>query len=819
MTPHRWRTGLSRVNAVMLAVAIVVVAVWAMDHLGSRTVRPGIGTVGQAEPSHEGRPRVFLFLIDSLRYQTATDRSRMPYLCSMEGVRAEVLSSRDAVTVSAIREMFTGRQRFLAFGFVKDFLTGRESVESIFTQLRQRSVPVSVYPPYAFEQFADDLPQREVDPTVADRDQKQQDAWMREGLRSFTRGEVDFAVAHIVYSDRVGHDVGVDGAAYRTVFRHVDDLVREIDQAVAPQDTVVIAGDHGHTDDGRHSLGLDVPTFALYRGPGFAPGIHLGTVPIAAHRYLSSWAMQLPLSSGYHASRYPAALRSKAELPASYVAAQKRTGPARTSHAPYLLVALALGLIAGLWLGIVWGWWRVPRLATGAAWGALGALALIGLSEIAAAACLAICGWALWHHRRRGGARRPILVALSAGGAGLLLHGWGILLAQGREVVHEPSWVIVQGIAALLVVLAGGLAWRIGAPRAAWWVVGGVGVLAYPTVYRYGAMPALVTLWMAWLAALLVGGAGPLARDGRSRAALHERVHVFALVAAILLLIQPFAFADAGNFQMHSWRPWVEAVMPHGHEEWVDATLIVKLILLARWRVPNALKPLGVWAAFEIHHVQWGMWHPSSAQYLGMIVVLAAAGFVAKRALSEASGREVRRVCWLWALYLAYYYTIQIPNDHTMWADCFLAALWLSSRLAARVGSGQARAHHRAILMMFAIVVAGWVTVAWTLHLYEWKFLYQLWSPTFVEDHALWFVPLINGRYLIPVLMARLVVAEGFGPATPYPRRLVWTGAGVKAISLALVLTGIGYTMADSDVYLEAVQEAAALSVFLVGLL
>lgn len=813
--------GLARVNAVMLAIAVLVCGVWVMDHLTTAgSDRVGKTAARAPDSFHRGNPRVFVLLVDSLRYGTATDPARMPHLTAMRGLRAQVTSSRDAVTVSAIREMFSGRERFLAFGFVKDFLTGRESVESIFTQLREDGRAASVYPPYAFEQFADDIPPRPVDESVADRDQDQQDAWVREGLASFLDGRYDFSVAHIVYSDRVAHDVGVNGEAYRAAYERVDVLIRELDAAVPPEDTLVIAGDHGHTDSGRHSLGLDVPTFALYRGAAFRDDVHLGTIPIAAHRYLLSWAAKLPLSGGYQSSRHPEALAPAASSSASPYSAESaaEAPPVGSPRALYLIVAMTLGLVAGLWLGVVWGFWRRPRWVSAAAWAALGSLALIVLSVAFVGLAIVLCLAALASEHRGGTARRHIAWAAAGAPAGVLFSSWGTLLARYRDWVHEPSWVELERLAAFVILAAGGFAWRVGAERTAWWVIGAVGMLAHATVYRYGAMPSLVTVWLAWLLATVVASKPRLEADGRPGARLNGSATI-GLALGVVLLVQPFAFADAGNFQMHSWHPWIPSLVPGDHDEWVQATLIVKLVIFARWRVPHWVKPLGVAAAWQLHRLHWGQWHPSPAEYLSMIAFFAAAGAIAPRFVSERAGREIRRVSWLGALYLAYYYTIRIPNDHYMWADCFFAALSLSARLAARQGDARRRAHHYAILVVLGIAVAGWVTIAWTLHLYEWKFIYELLDPGFVEEHALLLVPVINGRYLIPVFMARIIVHEGFGYQTPYPKRLVWTAAGAKIISLVLVLTGVGYSIADSDVYLEAIQESAALSVFVAALL
>jgi hypothetical protein len=456
-------------------------------------------------------------------------------------------------------------------------------------------------------------------------------------------------------------------------------------------------------------------------------------------------------------------------------------------------------------------------LVSALAWMSLASLSLIVFSEVFLGLAIFVSLAAIGHQSRAGASKQSIRWALAAGAMGIALHVWGMGLAHFRDTLHEPTWGELEVVAMLLIVTTGGLAWWRPAERLIWWLAGSIGLLAHATVYRYGAMPALVNVWLAWVVATCVGMVASRRRGEVTR--LKTAAPPLALALGIGLLIQPFSFAEAGNFQMHTWRAWVPALMPHGHEQWVTATLGIKLLIFARWRVPHWLKPLGVTAAVVVQAVHWGSWHPTPTEYGVMIASLTIVGGVAPRWLSEEAARELRRVCWLWALYAAYYYSIRIPNDHYMWADCFLAGLSLSARLAARNTCERARRHHYAILTMFGVVVAGWVTLAWTLHLYEWKFLYEIVSPGFAEDHALWFVPIINGRYLIPIVMARIVLWEGFGYQTPYPKRLIWTAAGAKVASLAIILTGIGYVMADSDVYLEAIGEAAALSVFVVGLL
>jgi hypothetical protein len=122
-------------------------------------------------------------------------------------------------------------------------------------------------------------------------------------------------------------------------------------------------------------------------------------------------------------------------------------------------------------------------------------------------------------------------------------------------------------------------------------------------------------------------------------------------------------------------------------------------------------------------------------------------------------------------------------------------------------------------LTLFAVFAAGWVAFAWTTHWLEWRFLYDWWGAAFVEDHVGWFIPLIVARFAIPVLLARVLLAEGFDDGAPYPRREVWFLVGVKVLTVLLFTCGIGLVSVESDSYLEAAEETGIWTALSAGLL
>jgi hypothetical protein len=173
-------------------------------------------------------------------------------------------------------------------------------------------------------------------------------------------------------------------------------------------------------------------------------------------------------------------------------------------------------------------------------------------------------------------------------------------------------------------------------------------------------------------------------------------------------------------------------------------------------------------------------------------------------------------------LLLLHHYTVRVPASAYYWQDCLLGALVLSARMVRTLPS-PTRSHAHALLLFFAFFASGWVSFAWTLHRLEWSFLYDFWSAAFVERHVAAFAPLLVGRFALPLLAARVLLAREFEveaePGATRALDLAWLLAGSKVASLMFWSYGIAFVSVASDVYLEAVQETCLACALLVGLL
>src|ERR1043165_8944013 len=99
--------------------------------------------------------RMFVLLIDSLRYQTATNPAFMPHLVDLaaRGTSARVTPTRDAVTVPCVRAAFTGEDRTRVLGFLANFVKHKPPTASLFGDLAAAGGHAAAYSDNAFDAF------------------------------------------------------------------------------------------------------------------------------------------------------------------------------------------------------------------------------------------------------------------------------------------------------------------------------------------------------------------------------------------------------------------------------------------------------------------------------------------------------------------------------------------------------------------------------------------------------------------------------------------------------------------------------------------
>ncbi|MHC4948331.1 MAG: alkaline phosphatase family protein [Planctomycetota bacterium] len=807
-------------HLVLLLVAICASALWTMDRLTAPIAAAddaGTGDAGDGRPSHPGSDRMFVFVVDSLRYETAIDPERMPFLAAFRAraLHGKMLPTHDAVTVPALRAAFTGEDRISVFGFVKNFRHRAEGFASLFTQLGADGGRTAVWSDGSFRQFDGDLAVRE--PHLVgegDRLTRQNNA-VEAGLARFLDGDDRLVIVHVTYSDHVAHQVGIHGERYHEEYLVVDDVIRSLDERLPPDASFVVMGDHGHDELGRHMMGLDVPTLFLARGPAFRAGHDLGTIPITDTRYLLGWGLGLPLVAGYQAGRHPDGLVTDTSLPAAYAAAfdalaardTEGSGVMPGRRGLFVLAMSAAALVAGLWVCLVGG--RPGPVTDVGAWLAVGCIAV--LPPLAGAIAGGIVAAALVFRRVNADHRRVLWLTALAG-IGFVALGLGLSLV--RTLVHYPSylhitvaWVVVAGAAAVV-------SWKVG-PR---WVVAVLTIAClvglYPTVYRYGTVATMAPLWLTGLALVSLAAARSATDRGWAGPAALR-------LGGVALLLSPFLLVNSVHFEFTSW------VLPVATALWgtLHATeplalgyavaFVAKLVVFVRPRLGLLPVAAGVAATVTIQaaEMQVAGLAPSAETkwlYLGVCAVaLVVALVLRRRAAVDAVHDQFARIGWIVALQLLFLYTVRIPPAAYLWADMLFAAAVLSGAFLRDEPSGALRPGGHLFLLVLAVMATGWCTIAWTFHRLEWGILYDWFDAAYIEWNVGLFLPAIVLRYCLPLMIFRLLLAETVGPRDPYPQRAALLVTGGKALAVCLVACGMGCHRVRSDVYLEAVQETA----------
>lgn len=768
------RGALLRAQRLVLLPALLVAVSLALDHIATVPAGPVSAEAPAAVPTPARPPRLYVLIVDSLRYETAIDPQVMPALVGLRpaSVHGKMRTVFEAFSGPAIRAAFAGEARPRLLSLVSNFYDHDRQSESVLKQLTQAGRQATQFSGHHFQKFepyVEDgffwLDPGEDWPTFSPR-------LVRASLRHFETSEDALVVGHVHHTDFAAHEYGVDHPEYRRLFRLADDLVAEAARRVPPEATLLVMGDHGHDARGAHLTGTDVPTFVAIRGPGLLAGLDLGTFELPELRYFMSFALGLPVDRlQYDVPRLSRALADPTAARA-YAAA---VGPDRPREAPS---GMAASVLVAVWIGVValvaaaQVVRPLPGRVVAAAW-----VAVLLLAVPMPASGLAACGVALAASGLRQGWRRVLVASLA--GAGVL--GVGALLAVARlEGITLQPWTLAAlwlGVGAVAVAAVA----RVDRHRVTAAVAALALVVLFPAQHLLGfprEAPFVPLLLLWWL--LFVRDRAPHLAAG-ARPALFGSLALAAAVGSRLLV-----YADvsgASRFLL---------AVPTGYAETVPIavlSLLAKAYVFRHLGGPGHL-PLKV-AVFGVTvGAQWILWPklvpvvPEKVMLLAWLPVLAAA-WAWRR---QAGDAERAHLLGVGTMLVAYYAFVRSQTYHYAWGDLALALLLLAARQVRAWGDPRRRARDHAVLQGLALVGTYEVTIAWPGGL-EWQALYDWFHPALVEEHVALFVPWIAARLVLPFLVARALLAEQLGPLPlPHLRRL-------RSAALLLVAALLGVTV------------------------
>lgn len=803
------RSGLGRLNLTLLGLALLAATFWFTDQITNRQPpAPAIDrdAVLARHRSHPSDARVFVYIIDSLRYETAINPEIMPHLAALraEGAHARMDPGFNSSTAASLRNAFTGRENAAVLAIVATFVHTDAGVESLFHQMAQQGLTSAAYSEGSFRQFGAGLT-REVSISVkASHDE--QDAHVLAAADALRDGGYNCTLAHLFYTDHVAHEEGVGTPVYRDTFRRADALIPLIRAKLPPGATLVVTGDHGHDLKGRHGIALDVPTLGVYAGPRFQHGVDLGTTPVMTHRYLLSQALGLPITTdAYKGDLLPAALTSTPVV----------MPPDHANAGPLLpggdwLIWLYLSFIASLWLNLVCRG-ASPLDFSGlrplALWAGLVPLLLHGHWQVtsgllAAGGLFRLLAWRLPWRSLALWLALPVLAALA-------FHGWGrVLIAGGPWLRSLPAGALA--VYWLAVAAAGALfATRTRRPLVMAAVFAVPAFLFHPVYHRYGFPGTLAPLMACWF----VFYVSSLARDGalRERGA---RVKLLCAAAGLFLLLQPFAATGTVSGNFDRWHALIPGWKANHWMYLLGPALLAKGLLFFPRLPGRPALVLSVVVIGLLQLIEARLWVPDFYARL-QLTLLMLAGWAA----GAWWKRPEARLCGLACLFLLYFSFVALTPRNFMETAAMLGALALCAQVVVWFPQRENIRADYVVLALFGLMITGWAGMRWSGTHLEWHAIYEFASASTVENHVGWFVPWIALKGLLPWVIILWMLRERLGDWQRLPAHALLAIFCAKLVSLLMLNTGLGGLDTRNQDYLETACVVGALTMLYLGVI
>jgi hypothetical protein len=267
----------ARTGFFAVVVAFVAMLSWGLEtHLSDPLHR---STPAAVPPDPAGRP-LYLLLVDSL---SPKDVETMAGVGALRegGFSAVVEPCADNYTYPCTYEALTGRSTFSLFSFLDNMgVLERDSGANLITDAVDAGWEVAVI------------------------SRKDMDAWGAQATKNIhvsePRRSQELEVAldaaakhqlvfhHYVWHDVVSHRYPVGTPEYARSLEELEAFIVGLEAGLPEGMDLLITGDHGHLDDGRHLQGLDTPTEVILRSPNVVPQRISGRIPISSMRWLAA---------------------------------------------------------------------------------------------------------------------------------------------------------------------------------------------------------------------------------------------------------------------------------------------------------------------------------------------------------------------------------------------------------------------------------------------------------------------------------------------------------------------------------------------------
>ena len=290
--------------------------------------------------------RLTIVFVDSLSDRVAHDPRIMPALNALfaRGVGLEVSPCRDQLTYLCLRALLTGYDESSLLAVRGNFDHAASVSDNLLDRLAQAGRKVVAVGSHDFEPYQSALYRakfREGD--------ERSEALLMTDLRAIdAQRSADVTVVSLSNGDRTAHAYGTRSPNYDEAFRAIDQLIAEVVARAGEDSDLLVFGDHGHDEMGRHLPGLPSTTVAVYAGPSFRRGVHLNAT-LSDHRAVLGVLLGVPSPPSYvgpdlRAIFAPDALTAEhlRQLPALRAPAKRAGAPTLRLGLAWLTLASAL---------------------------------------------------------------------------------------------------------------------------------------------------------------------------------------------------------------------------------------------------------------------------------------------------------------------------------------------------------------------------------------------------------------------------------------------------------------------------------------------
>ncbi len=264
--------------ALLVAVlALAALLTWALeDHLADPLHR----AAPPPPPADPAGRSLYILLVDSLAPKDVDDMKSVKALRN-GAFSATVEPCADNYTDPCTYEALTGRTTFSLFSFLDNMgVLERDKGANLISDAKRAGWSVAVISRGDMDDWG---AQADVNRVVGPARRKQE---LRIGLEAARSHRLVFH--HYVWHDVTSHRYPRGTPAYAKSLRTLETFIEGLVADLPPGTDLLITGDHGHLDDGRHLQGLDTPTEVILRSPNVVAGRPQGRIPISSVRWLAA---------------------------------------------------------------------------------------------------------------------------------------------------------------------------------------------------------------------------------------------------------------------------------------------------------------------------------------------------------------------------------------------------------------------------------------------------------------------------------------------------------------------------------------------------